>query len=846
MLATAQRWMEASQNGAEQSSAAMTVVTQSGSPVASSQGPIPVSANAPAKKPLGNNLATPNNLALPNFVAPMVPATGNSNLQAIIMPQAVGSVQPQTVVASLNVPTDSTLPVALESFATQSNSSEQALPSRSGSLANSSQTVVADASQTVIPQTSSPVLSVPISNPMAQSLAPAQPTIAVKANFESQKLAIPAAPAARHAPDIDDPGLNSSPATSAIGTKQSAEAADPIVNAADPTVYAPKPFLAQSLPAASAASNAGISRNASGQLAAEVAALPRVNTESISSTSGATTNLMNPPRSSIAQAQNVAERASAGSISAGQQNSGVGTVPVLGSIFRSEAGTTGEVSPHEITAASTLAIELDPVDTPCSANVPAANSTSPNSSLPTAAPSAADTESAPILSDLNPVLIAVAQKGFDAFAAQGNLAVAINPQALAQNSPSVQTKAPTAPGLDPTPATIISPPVQPNLPEPAPVTSFPAVLSEKNIAAYGASPFGLANLLTFPKAQDRLVSANTAHDPGGATMHAPSAEAGKTRVGQVLVTASGPSTGLALSNKTPFDVFFSNPESDTESAAAVLPRMVLPSAGPPVRDSHASALVVPTANSQPAGAQGTPRTQASASNADSPTAANATSSPAAQSPLRDADVPAQLQGVVTENAGPQVAAEPMASATANFPLAAFGPSNTEPAAKGAESPDQPPSIPTTQVPPSPEVQTTAGPVQLAQLSSRPELAEMRIGLSTTAFGGVEVRTVVHANDVGVLIGSEKGDLRGLLQNDLPVIANTLQEQNLRLHSVNFMQGFAFSNNGGSPGRDQSQQRSFYSQRSAENLNAPDQSSDGDVQPPAMAYSTVPGALSILA
>ena len=96
---------------------------------------------------------------------------------------------------------------------------------------------------------------------------------------------------------------------------------------------------------------------------------------------------------------------------------------------------------------------------------------------------------------------------------------------------------------------------------------------------------------------------------------------------------------------------------------------------------------------------------------------------------------------------------------------------------------------------------------MAQIVSKSAQSEMRIGLNTSAFGNVEVRTVVHANDVGVLIGSEKGDLRSLLSNELPGIANTLQQTELRLNQVNFhQQGFAFSNQMSS-GSD-SQPRSF--------------------------------------
>ena len=127
-----------------------------------------------------------------------------------------------------------------------------------------------------------------------------------------------------------------------------------------------------------------------------------------------------------------------------------------------------------------------------------------------------------------------------------------------------------------------------------------------------------------------------------------------------------------------------------------------------------------------------------------------------------------------------------------------------------------PSGPASGVPaPAPETPAVLpGPVQLAQIVNRVEQSEMRIGMNTSAFGSVEVRAVVHANDVGLVVGSERGDLRSLLSNELPALANTLQEQNLRLHSVNFMQGFAFSNNASGGG--DSQPRSFVPMRASSN------------------------------
>jgi len=138
-----------------------------------------------------------------------------------------------------------------------------------------------------------------------------------------------------------------------------------------------------------------------------------------------------------------------------------------------------------------------------------------------------------------------------------------------------------------------------------------------------------------------------------------------------------------------------------------------------------------------------------------------------------------------------------------------------------------------------------GPVQIAQLINRAEQSEMRIGMNTSAFGGVEVRTVVHANEVGLVIGSERGDLRGLLTNDMPAIANTLQEQNLRLHSVNFMQGFAFSNHASGGG--DSQPRPFVPKHADAGLNRSEPVVDDCIERPApVEFSEGRSSLSILA
>jgi hypothetical protein len=772
MLATAQRSMEAPEIAAPEADAP-ALATQSGSSPANSKGQVAVSANPPVKKP-GNNLEAPNNLA-----AAIIPITaGSATLHKTVVSQAVEPFQARTTAPSSNalstnpvLPTnvqsmDSPLPAPLASTALPANSSQGSLLSWNGLVVSPSPASM---------QEFSPVFFMPVSNSASQSLVSAQAANTAVAIPVSHELAATTVSAAT-APKFQTPALNSFSEKNGIDVNQLPEGADSTLDV--PVAYV-----------------------------AELGARRAIDTDSVASTSGASTSLVNELPLSNSQAQSVPDnRAPAGSIPPGLENSGVGVAPDLGSLLLSEAGTTG-VSATEMSAV-TLASETNAVDARTSANLLAPNGSSPNSSLQAAAPSADDTSFASIHSLLSPIL-AVAQKGSGAFAAPG-LPVASDVQDLVRNSLGVPTEAASVPR-----------PVQASLPEPASV----------------------ASALT---AQARLVAPNTGHDPGSVAIHAASAETGKTRASQALLSSSAPNTGLALSNKTPFDVFFSNPQPDTEAAASVLPRMVLPVSGPSTHDFHPSANAAANATSQVAAVQGNAHSNASASNAD-PDATNPTSSPAAQSQSRDTDLPAQLQGAVADNAGAQVAAAPMASpAATNFPIAALGPSNPEPSATQRETPDQPAGIPTNPGPPPPEIQATAGPVQLAQLTSRPELSEMRIGLSTTAFGGVEVRTVVHANDVGVLIGSEKGDLRALLQNDLPAITNTLQEQNLRLHSVNFMQGFAFSNDASSA-RDQSQQRSFVPQRSSENLNTRDASNDGNAElPPAMAYSIAPGALSILA
>lgn len=111
------------------------------------------------------------------------------------------------------------------------------------------------------------------------------------------------------------------------------------------------------------------------------------------------------------------------------------------------------------------------------------------------------------------------------------------------------------------------------------------------------------------------------------------------------------------------------------------------------------------------------------------------------------------------------------------------------------------------LPPEPaRAPVATGQVHDAQLSARAERSEMRIALETPAFGSVEVHAVVRESQVGLAIGSERGDLHRIMAAEVPTIAGRLQQHDLQLDGVRFFdQGPSFSM--GSDGTD-SRSRSF--------------------------------------
>jgi hypothetical protein len=87
----------------------------------------------------------------------------------------------------------------------------------------------------------------------------------------------------------------------------------------------------------------------------------------------------------------------------------------------------------------------------------------------------------------------------------------------------------------------------------------------------------------------------------------------------------------------------------------------------------------------------------------------------------------------------------------------------------------------------------SGMVREAHFVANPKQTEMHIDLRTTTFGSIEVHAVIRDSQVGLSIGSERGDLRHLLSTEVPAMESRLQRHDLQLDSVRFIdQGHAFN------------------------------------------------------
>jgi hypothetical protein len=109
-------------------------------------------------------------------------------------------------------------------------------------------------------------------------------------------------------------------------------------------------------------------------------------------------------------------------------------------------------------------------------------------------------------------------------------------------------------------------------------------------------------------------------------------------------------------------------------------------------------------------------------------------------------------------------------------------------------------------------QPSATPVQVAHMVDGTSQAEMHIGLRTQAFGSVEVHTVVRESQLGVTVGSEKGDLRSLLNSEVPILQTTFRQQELHFENIRFLDGRGTDLSGGA----NQQSRPFHQGRTNSN------------------------------
>jgi hypothetical protein len=131
------------------------------------------------------------------------------------------------------------------------------------------------------------------------------------------------------------------------------------------------------------------------------------------------------------------------------------------------------------------------------------------------------------------------------------------------------------------------------------------------------------------------------------------------------------------------------------------------------------------------------------------------------------------------------------------------------------SPTPAPRADTTPALPDPASKPPLNDVQAARLVNHAGQSEMHIDVRTPAFGTVEVHTVVRESQVGLAVGSERGDLRSFLGPELPALQSTLRQQELQFDGVRFLgqsPGLEAGLSGGNP-------HSFFSQQHAPSSSA---------------------------
>lgn len=80
-------------------------------------------------------------------------------------------------------------------------------------------------------------------------------------------------------------------------------------------------------------------------------------------------------------------------------------------------------------------------------------------------------------------------------------------------------------------------------------------------------------------------------------------------------------------------------------------------------------------------------------------------------------------------------------------------------------------------------QPVSASVQSARILQNSNQSEMHVGLRTESFGNIQVHTTIADKQVDVALGSERGDLRGLMNSELPILQSALHDHDFRLQQL---------------------------------------------------------------
>ncbi len=87
------------------------------------------------------------------------------------------------------------------------------------------------------------------------------------------------------------------------------------------------------------------------------------------------------------------------------------------------------------------------------------------------------------------------------------------------------------------------------------------------------------------------------------------------------------------------------------------------------------------------------------------------------------------------------------------------------------------------------------PVPSARVVDGARQTEMHIDLRSPSFGSVQVHTTVHDSQIGLVIGSDRGNLHTLLAGEVSGLQAALGQQDLHLEQIHFLGQYAGSSTG---------------------------------------------------